>query len=133
MALFGGKKNPPAGANLDPKKAEFIKTNAKFLERCGEEFLRIAILLKNTRGELMVEQKPEMTTVGSDQVLYAWSFRDYQKKELLLPYLHFDRTAPKKDAVALTVRGMTSRYEKGLFIRVFEKTDIEVRFTNTLV
>lgn len=133
MALFGGKKSAGPASNLDPKRAEFIKSNAKFLERCGEEFLRIAILLKKTRGEITVEQQPDMTIKGGGEVLYAWTFRDYQKKELLIPYLHVDKSSGKKDAIALTVRGMTSRFEKGLFIRVFEKTDIEVHFTNSLV
>ena len=131
MPWFGaGKKTADSGANLDPKTQEFIKQNAKFLERCGEEFLRISILLKSTRGELIVEQQPGMTINGASDVLYAWVFKDYGKKPLMLPYLHFDKKAAAKDTMVLTVRGMTSRYEKGLFINVFEKTGIEVRFTN---
>ena len=134
MALFGGKKSGGPGGKIDPKKAEFIKTNEKFLERCGEEFLRMAIMLKSSRGgAVTVEQQPDLSSKGGDEVLYAWLFKDYQNKDIFLPYLHFDKKAAVKDAVVLTVRGMTSRFEKGLFIRVFEKTAIEVRFTNSLV
>ena len=134
MLLFGGGgKTAARGVNLDPKKAEFVNANAKFLECCGKEFLRIALILKDTRGVLTVEQHPEIAIEGTDDVLYAWVFRDYKKKEIILPYLHFDKGGLKQHDVALTIRGMMSRYEKGLFITVFEKTDIELRFTNSAV
>ncbi len=132
MLLFGiGKKAPVPPANFDPRKAEFVNANGKFLACCGREFLRIALALKDTRGMVTVEQHPEIAIEDEDKVLYAWLFRDENRKQIILPYLHFDQNDAKRNSVVLTVRGIMTRYEKGLFISIFEKTDIEVRFTDS--